>query len=132
MRVGEFQKAIGATPSSYSGFMSQHGPRKGSASCVYYNAWAFFKRRELRGIKPPSHVKKPKAGGPAAPDAALDAVDELPGEKEERVPIYGMSSTPLRKACDELSPNQEQIRAMISVARSVLTLKNLASHKPLS
>jgi hypothetical protein len=40
--------------------MGQNGPFKGTGSTVYVDAWQFFKKRELRGIKLPR--KKAKTG----------------------------------------------------------------------
>ena len=92
MKVGEFQNAIGTNSKAYSNFMTQNGPSKGAGSSVYQKAWRFFKLRELRGIKPPKHPSKPKKGeeGAAAAAAApnLTAI-ELPGELDDKVPIYG-------------------------------------------
>lgn len=51
MNVGEFQKAIGVTGNAYSRFMGQNGTTKGIESSVYGAAWAFFKKRELQGLK---------------------------------------------------------------------------------
>lgn len=93
MKVGEFQKAISASPATYARFMSQNGPSKGAGSDVYGNAWLFFKMREFRGIKPPRCPTKSKkgeeaaaAGGQAGP--VLAAV-ELPGESDDEVEVYG-------------------------------------------
>lgn len=96
MKVGEFQKAIGASPVVYSRFMSQNGPNKGSNSSVYPNAAMFFKKRQLRGIKTPTKDAAPKANEPAAAATAAAvgskvAAIELDGEKEDKVPIYGES-----------------------------------------
>ncbi|KAJ4350804.1 hypothetical protein N0V95_004417 [Ascochyta clinopodiicola] len=92
MKVGEFQKAIGASPTTYSRFMSQNGRYKGSASSVYRNAWMFFKKRELRGIKPSKNNTKPKASEPAA--APNIANIELEGEEDDEVEVYD--------TCDEI------------------------------
>jgi hypothetical protein len=57
-KVGEFQSAINVTPNAYTRFRGQNGPDKGAESSVYLAAWAFFKQRELRGIKLPSTSAK--------------------------------------------------------------------------
>lgn len=84
MKVGEFQKEIGVTPNAYSRFMGQHGKVKGMESSVYLCAWAFFKKRELRGIKtaPNKKAKKDEADLPSVEDV------ELVGEDEDKVAVY--------------------------------------------
>jgi hypothetical protein len=89
LKVGEFQKAINVTPNSYSRFMGQNGPHKGSGSDVYMAAWAFFKKREMRGIKTtPNKKAKVDEGGKDAVPSVEDVV--LEGEMEDCVPVYGM------------------------------------------
>ncbi|KAJ4374500.1 hypothetical protein N0V86_007369 [Didymella sp. IMI 355093] len=97
MKVGEFQKAINTNSVTYSRFMSQNGPLKGSGSTVYGQAWMFFKKRELQGIKPPRHPTKPKGGEATAAGAQAGpvlAAVELPGESDDKVEIYD--------TCDEI------------------------------
>jgi hypothetical protein len=92
MAVGEFQKQCNLTSKAYSNFMSQNGPSKGSGSSVYMAAWAFFKKREMKGIKLKPN-KKVKAS-----ESATKPVDEgmenvvLEGEMEDNVPVFGKSS----------------------------------------
>jgi hypothetical protein len=57
MKVGEFQNAIHVSSKSYYTFMKQNGPDKGRGSSVYFNAWRFFKVRELKGISMPKKKK---------------------------------------------------------------------------
>jgi hypothetical protein len=91
MKVGEFQKEIGASSKIYGSFMNQKGPYKGSGSCVYYNAFKFFKRRELMGIKPPKKQKVSKE----EEEKKLDVSGiHLEGEEEVEVPVYN--------TCDEI------------------------------
>jgi hypothetical protein len=116
MKVGEFQKEIGANSNSYYRFMKQHGRDKGAGSSVYINAWKFFKRRELNKIPMPKKQKTvavPEAGknktstsdsGPepkskkTASQIALDlekiASIKLDGEENDTVPIFD--------SCDEI------------------------------
>jgi hypothetical protein len=90
MKVGEFQKAINVTSKSYSTFMNQNGPFKGSGSSVYYSAWAFFKRREMRGLKMPK--KKAKTDAAAGSDQTVNISGVvLPGEADDVVEVYSMS-----------------------------------------
>lgn len=90
MKVTEFQRAIGASSKTYNNFMGQNGPDKGSGSSVYYNAFAFFKKRELQGIKIPKKKAKP------AVESAKNDVSgvQLEGEAEQNVPVYD--------SCDEI------------------------------
>ncbi|OAK99529.1 hypothetical protein IQ06DRAFT_317593 [Phaeosphaeriaceae sp. SRC1lsM3a] len=98
MKVGDFQKAINTNSNTYSRFMSQNGPYKGAGSTVYGQAWLFFKKRELRGIKPPRHPTKPKnpkaAAGTAAQAGPALATVDLPGESDDSVEVYD--------TCDEI------------------------------
>ena len=90
MKVGELQKAIGASSKTYSAFMTQHGAYKGSNSSVYYNAFKFFKKRDLKGIPmPKKKVKK------AEEDKKLDISGiHLDGEETGEVDVYD--------TCDEV------------------------------
>jgi hypothetical protein len=85
MKVGEFQNAIKVTPNAYTRFMSQNGADNGMGSSVYMTAWAFFKKRELRGVKLPSTRAK-KGEKESVP--SVDDI-ELPGEMDDAVPVYG-------------------------------------------
>ena len=49
MKVGEFQRAIGASSAKYCSFMKKTGEMGGSGSSVYRLAFAFFELRELNG-----------------------------------------------------------------------------------
>jgi hypothetical protein len=105
MKVGEFQKAINANSTSYSGFMSQNGAFKGAGSTVYQDAWAFFKKRELRGVPAPKKRAKTVAGA-SGPDVDISDV-QLEGEMEDRVPVYGIERTgSLREAVQITDPNR--------------------------
>ena len=104
MKVGQFTDAIGVSGNSYRTFMGQNGPTKGGSSETYYNAWAFFKEREMRGVPPPKKHKAASARTSAAPGknggngnkgAKPDiSYVVLPGEDAESVPIYD--------TCDEI------------------------------
>ncbi|KAL5323559.1 hypothetical protein ACEPPN_008098 [Leptodophora sp. 'Broadleaf-Isolate-01'] len=108
MKVGEFQRAIGASSTIYGKFMNQNGPYKGSGSSVYRNAFAFFKLRELNGVK---ITKKKKVegttaekGGKAGTKSDTNFEDiTLEGEEENEVPVYD--------SCDEI---RRKIRQYIS------------------
>jgi hypothetical protein len=67
--------------------MSQNGPDKGTGSTVYQQAWAFFKKHELRGLVMPNPTKKTKA---ATQEKQVDlSTVVLPGEMQDSVEIYG-------------------------------------------
>jgi hypothetical protein len=101
--AGEFQKAIGANSKSYYTFMNQNGPTKGSNSMVYQNAFAFFKHRELNGIKAP---KKPKLTSTDDDDNVLNVSDiALDGEEEGEVEVYDTCDSARQKIRAFLSAN---------------------------
>ncbi|RAL63328.1 hypothetical protein DID88_003753 [Monilinia fructigena] len=91
MKVTEFQKKIGVNSRSYGSFMGQNGKSKGDKSNVYYNAFAFFKKRELQGVKPPKKAKVSKAEEEKKFDVSAIKLD---GEFTTSVPIYD--------TCDEV------------------------------
>lgn len=101
MKVGEFQRALGITAGSYSHFMGQNGPDKGTESSTFLAAAVFFKRRELAGISMPK--KKVKTSGTSSTDTSnTDAAQakakakarndvsgiHLDGEDTDNVPVY--------------------------------------------
>ncbi|TVY35188.1 hypothetical protein LSUB1_G007546 [Lachnellula subtilissima] len=95
MKVGEFQKAIGSSSSTYSAFIAQSGTYKVVNSTVYHNDSAFFKHRELNGIKSLTKKTKPED----QPKLDVSGI-ELEGEAEGEVEIYD--------TCDEM---RKKIRA---------------------
>jgi hypothetical protein len=113
MKVGEFQKAINVTSTSYSRFMGQNGPYKGSGSDMYRSAWVFFKKRELRGIKstPNKKAKAAAADGKSAVPNVDDVV--LEGEMDDEVPVFGALAT----NTDSASTDQNQTHATKSAAK---------------
>ena len=105
MKVGEFCNAIGNSNNSYNRFMKQSGPTKGLESEVYQNAWEFFKKREIAGLKMPTKkkAKTADAGSGAAPskakkDAGLDISSiQLDGEEADDVPVQDSCNEIRRK-----------------------------------
>lgn len=106
-KVGEFCKSIGVSNKSLNDFLRQSGTMKGSGSATYMNAWEFFKKRELAGVKMSN--KKQKADGSATgpQDRATQSVKDarnssgisiadihLPGEDFDNVAVYD--------SCDEV------------------------------
>ncbi|PMD43726.1 hypothetical protein L207DRAFT_485209 [Hyaloscypha variabilis F] len=102
MKVGEFQRAIGASSSTYCAFMKKTGSMGGAGSNVYRNAFAFFKLRELNGE---NRKKKVKVGGEGV-GKKKEAESEdftgviLDGEEEGEVPIFD--------SCDEVRRKMNQ------------------------
>ena len=98
MKVGEFQNAIGVSGNSYSRFMSQKGPHKGDGCDAYQEAFIFFKKRELQGIKEPKkRVKKEDQ------DKKLDVSGvHLDGEENGAVEIYDTCDEVRRKLAAHL------------------------------
>jgi hypothetical protein len=95
MKVGEFQRAIGVSPTAYSTFMKQDGP--GQRCSAYKFASDFFKKREVQGpvsVDPAQPAKKAKKddAAQAKKDDAAQAMDlsdiTLPGEEDGIVPVY--------------------------------------------
>ncbi|TAQ84338.1 hypothetical protein B7494_g7341 [Chlorociboria aeruginascens] len=74
--------------------MGQSGPYKGSGSSVYVEAFSFFKKRELQGIKPPK--KKVKKEDEQRNTVDLSGIT-LDGESSDQVEIYD--------TCDEVRKN---------------------------
>ncbi|KAF3018565.1 hypothetical protein E8E14_012846 [Neopestalotiopsis sp. 37M] len=111
MKVGEFQKAIDVGSVQYYRYMNQNGTDAGSGSDMYYNAWKFFKKRELQGVKntAPKKAKTAattKAAGKASGKSVPESLDvggvTLDGEDKGPVPVYD--------TCDEL---RKKIRALL-------------------
>ncbi len=102
MKVGEFQRALGVSSNAYARFMGQNGPTKGMGCDTYMEAFKFFKRRELMGIKiPRKKVKALKGESATANTAAVDTIT-LDGEENLSVPVYD--------SCDEI---RRKIRAYL-------------------
>ena len=105
MKVGEFQRAIGASSSTYGSFMKKTGTMDGAGSSVYRNAFAFFKLRELNGE---NRKKKVKAGGDGE-SKKKEAEGEdfkgliLEGEEEGEVPVFDSCEEVRRKINQYLS-----------------------------
>lgn len=58
MKVGEFCDKISVSNNAYNRFVHQHGPTKGLQSDVFMNASAYFKKREIAGLKLPTAASK--------------------------------------------------------------------------
>ncbi|ORY09173.1 hypothetical protein BCR34DRAFT_568903 [Clohesyomyces aquaticus] len=130
MKVGEFQKAINANSVSYSRFMSQNGPGKGAGSNVYMNAWAFFKKRELRGLKMPNKKAKMIATESAQPDISGVV---LPGEMNDSVEVYDTCDEVRRKINAHLrQPGVTQAQFLRDIAAQYHTKDRKVQSKQLA
>ncbi|QSZ35241.1 hypothetical protein DSL72_008110 [Monilinia vaccinii-corymbosi] len=125
MKVTEFQKNIGVNRGSYGSFMGQTGKYKGDKSNVYYNAFAFFKKRELQGVKPPKKAKVSKA----MVENKLDvSAIELDGESTTSVPIYDSCDETRKKISAFLrTPGVTQAAFLREIAKTYPEEKNIAS-----
>ncbi|KAI1801348.1 hypothetical protein F4811DRAFT_534928 [Daldinia bambusicola] len=98
MKVGEFQEAIGVSSTAYQRFMNQSGTYKGQESDTYLKASAFFRKRELQGLKAAPPKRPRKSDG-----KILDVGDiKLDGENTQSVKVHD--------TCDEI---RKKIRAVL-------------------
>ncbi|KAM0239577.1 hypothetical protein ACHAP5_008223 [Fusarium lateritium] len=107
MTKAEFCRATGANSNSLNKFLKQKGPMGGSGSCVWYNAYAWFKQREVMGLKMPDPKKRQleqqkkdnaadgtpsKAAANSTAKTSKDLPDiseiHLEGEETDEVPVY--------------------------------------------
>lgn len=102
MKVGDFYNALDASNDGYNRLMQQSGKKKGMGSDVYQEAWSFFAKREMAGLKMPTKKQKTSssAGGAAssASKGAQRSTDisaiQLDGEDQDDVALYD--------SCDEV------------------------------
>lgn len=99
MKKGEFADAIGVSSKSLNGFLgSGKDSMAGAGSATYGNAWEFFKRREMAGIKMPTAKKQKAAGSASNATGSSAAIDlrgiSLSGEATDDVAVYD--------SCDEI------------------------------
>lgn len=114
MKVGEFCDTIKVSNNAYRRFVTQSGRTKGMQSDVYMAAAAYFKQREIAGLKlPTANSKKAKTnsgasagasngggggGGGGCPGGPGDFRQlELPGEETDSVPVYDTCADVRRK-----------------------------------
>ena len=119
MKVGEFCSKIDVSNNAYNRFVHQHGPSKGLQSDVFMNACAYFKKREIAGLKLPTAASKKakstpsKKSGAGADDTANDTAKKttkgkagdpadflqvhLDGEEDDSVPVYDTCADVRRK-----------------------------------
>lgn len=70
MKKGEFCSAIGSSNRSLNTFLQKSGAHDGLNTDSFFNAWAWFKQREIAGLKMPDVKKRQKAEADKAAAAA--------------------------------------------------------------
>ncbi|KAK6440106.1 hypothetical protein LTR95_003670 [Oleoguttula sp. CCFEE 5521] len=94
MTVKGLCETLQVSSTSYSNFMRQSGPTKGTGSDVFMNAWGYLAKREMVEIKLPVAKKAKKDSDPATAKSKTGKADtaiadvHLDGEEEDAVPVY--------------------------------------------
>ncbi|KAI1090777.1 hypothetical protein F5B19DRAFT_494049 [Rostrohypoxylon terebratum] len=111
MTKAEFCKAIGCSSvNTLNAFLRQTGPNGGSSSSAYYNAWAWFRQREVANLKMPDVKKRQSqeagaagsaARGPAS-KAAAAGVTSLPDISNIVLPGEEVDDVSVWDTCDEV------------------------------
>lgn len=102
-KKGEFCNAIGCSPNSVNRFLAQTGRDGGFGSDAYWNAWAWFKKRELAGLAMPAATpatqKKARTAKARLQDVNTDLNNtiRLEGEESDSVPVYETCDVVRRK-----------------------------------
>lgn len=118
MKKGEFCTAIGSSNHSVNTFLKKSGSMDGAQSDAYTNAWAWFKQRELAGLKMPDVKKRQQteAAKAAAAATTADAGAEPAAKKAKKaaasreipdlsdIQLYGeeRDAVPIFDTCDEI------------------------------
>ena len=98
MKVGEFCDAINVSNKSYNNFLGQNGPNKGVETATYQNAWEFFEKREIAGLKMPKKPKLQTEDGKAKDNVTPDLSDiHLEGEETDSVEVLDTCADVRRK-----------------------------------
>lgn len=77
MKIGQFCDVIGVSQNAYRRFMAQNGKFAGDGCATYQNAWEFFKKREMAGLKIPT--KKQKTAATTASSSAASSSGKKDG-----------------------------------------------------
>lgn len=83
MNKGQFCKTIGSSNRSLNTFLQKRG-MDGANTDSYANAWAWFKQRELVGLKMPDVKKRQKAEAAATTASGLTTSSDGPASKKAR------------------------------------------------
>lgn len=111
MKKGELCKTMGCSHSSVNTFLAKRGSMEGSKCLLYYTAWAWFKQREIAGLKMPDVKKRQKTEAAAASDSNTNggstnnvAVPLAPTTDISDVHLDGeeTDSAPVYDTCDEI------------------------------
>lgn len=127
MKVGEFCQKIDVGNNSYNRFMHYHGLTKGMQSDVFMNASAYFKKRDIAGLKLPTAAsKKAKTASEKTASSKKNGDDDsakdspkktakskasepaeflkvhLDGEETDSVPVCDTCADVRRKICPHL------------------------------
>lgn len=101
-KKGEFCTAIGSSPTAVNRFLKSTGRDGGFGSDVYWEAWAWFKKRELAGLSMPAasaaSQKKAKTAKAHLSSASADLNNiHLDGEETDSVPVFETCDVVRRK-----------------------------------
>jgi hypothetical protein len=110
MTKADFCRATGANSNSLNKFLKSKGPYGGSGSCVWRNAYNWFKQREVMGLKMPNpkkrHVdeqKKNDADGTTSKGASsAKGATDLPDISDIYLPHEEIDEVPIYEDCDEI------------------------------
>lgn len=123
MKVTDFQSKMGVSSKAYYNFMNQHGTDEGNGCNLYFAAWAFFKKREMRGVPMPKKKKAKRTSdssttrsssaksassvkAPGSETAAFDLSNiHLEGEQTDEVPVFDTCAEIRRKIGNHLKKN---------------------------
>ncbi|KAI1407645.1 hypothetical protein F5Y13DRAFT_124051 [Hypoxylon sp. FL1857] len=104
----EFSKAIGCNTNSLNGFLRQTGTSGGRNSSVYYNAWAWFRQREVAKLKMPDLKKRQTQGAEDTNSGAGSSASKVVKGRElpdiSRIHLRGeeTDSVSIYDTCDEI------------------------------
>lgn len=115
MNVTTFQRALGVNSKSYNLFMGYTGPSRGNQNGTYHCGSAFFKHRELNGVKVVR--KKPRKEDE---EKLTDVAGvRLEGEAARAVPVFD-SCDQIRRKINEflVQPNITQAAFLREIAKT--------------
>lgn len=110
MNKAEFCRATGTNSNSLNNFLKQKGTYGGSGSCVWRNAYDWFKQREVMGLKMPdpkkrriAEAKKNEAEGKTSKGkSSSTSVTGLPDISNIHLPDEEIDDVPVYDDCDEI------------------------------
>ncbi|RGP81221.1 hypothetical protein FLONG3_603 [Fusarium longipes] len=110
MTQADFCRQTGANSNSLNNFLKAKGPYGGSGSCVWRNAYNWFKQREVAGLKMPNPKKRntegqKKTGADGTTSKAASsakAATGLPDISDIHLPYEEIDDVPIYNDCDEI------------------------------